>query len=99
MLIDDIRIPELNYSDGAEDGDAGWEAQGFVRTTGKLAQEWTLRLIATKDGSIVVEPVAVDAQGRASITVPAGERAVLAVMGTTPFTTEPATYGYAVVKP
>jgi len=99
MLIDDIRIPELNYSDGAEDGDAGWEPQGFVRTTGKLAQEWTLRLIATKDGSIVVEPVAVDAQGRASITVPAGERAVLAVMGTTPFTTEPATYGYAVVKP
>jgi hypothetical protein len=99
MLIDDIRIPELNYSDGAEESDGGWEAQGFVRTTGELAQEWTLRFISTKDGSLVVEPVAVDAQGRASITVPAGERAILAVMGTTPFTTEPATYSYTVVKP
>jgi hypothetical protein len=99
MLIDDIRIPELNYRDGAEDGDGGWEAQGFVRTTGQLAQEWTLRFIYTKDGSIAVEPVAVDAEGRASVTVPAGERAILAVMGTTPFTTAPATYSYTVVRP
>jgi immune inhibitor A len=99
MLIDDIRIPELNYHDGAEDGDGGWQAQGFVRTTGELAQDWTLRFIYTKNGSIAVEPVAVDAQGRASVTVPAGERAILAVMGTTQFTTEPATYSYTVSKP
>jgi immune inhibitor A len=99
MLIDNIRIPELNYRDGAEDGDGGWEAQGFVRTTSQLAQEWTLRFIYTKDGSIIVEPVVVDAQGRASVSVPEGERAILAVMGTTPFTTEPATYEYTVVKP
>jgi immune inhibitor A len=99
LLIDNIRIPELNYRDSAEDGDAGWEAQGFVRTTGALAQDWTLRFIATKDGSVAVEPVTVDAQGRASVSVPAGERAILAVMGTTEFTTEPATYSYHVTKP
>ena len=99
MLIDDIRIPELNYQDRAEEGDGGWEAQGFVRTTTELAQEWTLRFIYTKDGAISVEPVAVDAQGRASVSVPQGERAILAVMGTTPFTTEPATYSYSVTKP
>jgi immune inhibitor A len=73
MLIDNIRIPELNYSDGAEEGDGGWEAQGFVRTTGALAQEWTLRFIHAKNGSITVDSVAVDAQGRASVTVPDGE--------------------------
>jgi hypothetical protein len=99
MLIDNIRIPELNYSDGAEDGDGGWEAQGFVRTTGELAQDWTLRFVYTKDRTITVEPVTVDAQGRASVVVPDGERAILAVMGTTPFTTEPAEYSYTVVRP
>jgi hypothetical protein len=99
MLIDDIRIPELNYSDGAEDGDGGWEAQGFVRTTGELAQDWTLRFISAKDGAITVEPVAVDAAGKASVRVPAGQRAILVVMGTTPFTTEPAEYSYTVAKP
>ena len=71
----------------------------LVRTTGTLAQEWTLRFIHAKDGTVTVEPVAVDAQGRARVTVPAGERAILAVMGTTPFTTEPATYSYTVSNP
>jgi immune inhibitor A len=99
MLIDNIRIPELSYRDSAEEGDGGWQAQGFVRTTGELPQDWTLRFIYTKDGKIAVEPVAVDAQGRATVTVPNGERAILAVMGSTEFTTEPASYGYSVSKP
>ncbi|MFL5805410.1 MAG: hypothetical protein ACJ8CR_27180 [Roseiflexaceae bacterium] len=99
MLIDNIRIPELNYSDGAEDGDSGWQAQGFVRTTGALPQEWTLRFLHVKSGKIQVESVAVDAQGRATVTVSEGERAILAVMGTTEFTTEPAAYNYTVAKP
>jgi immune inhibitor A len=96
MLIDNIRIPELNYSDGAEEGDGGWQTQGFVRTTGELAQEWALRFAYVRDGKIVVEPVPVDAQGRATIKLPEGERAILTVIGTTPFTTEPASYSYTV---
>ena len=99
MLIDNIRIPELNYSDGAEDGDGGWQAEGFLRTTGVLAQQWTLRLVYVRGGQLHVEPVAVDEQGRASVELPAGDRAVLAVMGTTQFTTEPGSYSYTVSQP
>ncbi len=72
LLIDNIRIPELDYSDGAEGGDGGWQAQGFVRTTGLLAQQWALRLMRATDGKIAVEPLAVDAQGRATVTIPGG---------------------------
>jgi hypothetical protein len=99
MLIDNIRIPELSYSDGAEDGDGGWQAQGFLRTTGILPQTWALRLVYVRGGQLHVEPVAVDEQGRASVELPAGDRAVLAVMGTTQFTTEPGSYSYTVSQP
>jgi immune inhibitor A len=96
LLVDNIRIPELNYRDSAEDGDGGWQAQGFVRTTGELPQSWTLRLIRTAGDQTTVESVPVDAEGRASIQLDAGETGLLAVIGTTPFTTEPAMYSYTV---
>jgi hypothetical protein len=99
MALDNIRIPELNYADGAEDGDGGWQAEGFVRTSGELAQTWALRLIRTNGGTPSVEPVAVDEQGRATVQLANGERGTLAVIGTTPFTTEPARYSYSVTKP
>ncbi len=92
LLLDNIRIPELNYADGAEDGDGGWQAQGFVRTSGVLPQTWALRLIRESGGTTSVERVPVDAAGRAHVQLAEGERGTLAVSGTTPFTTEPASY-------
>ena len=96
MLIDNIRIPELKYADSAEAGDGGWQAKGWVRTQGALAQTWALRLIRRGAGSTSVEQVPVDAQGRAQIALAAGERGTLAVIGTTPYTTEPASYTYRI---
>lgn len=97
MLIDNIRIPELGYADRVEQGDGGWVAQGFVRTSGVLPQEWALRLIRRAGGATTVEQVPVDAQGRARVELAAGERGILAVMGATPLTTEPASYSYQLV--
>jgi immune inhibitor A len=99
MLLDDIRIPELNFIDGAEQDDPSWQAQGFVRTTGELPQTWALRLVRVKDGATRVEQVPVDAQGHAVVQLGDGERGVLAVIGTTRFTTEPATYSYTITTP
>ena len=99
LLIDNIRIPELRYADSAEQGDGGWQAQGFVRTTGALPQTWALRLIRTRGGATSVERVPVDGQGRARVMLAAGERGTLVVSGTAPFTTEPATYTYQVGAP
>ncbi len=99
LLIDNIRIPELQYADSAEDGDGGWQAQGFVRTTGELPQSWALRLIRVSNGATSVEQPPVDPQGRATVQLGASERGVLAVIATTPSTTEAASYHYSVAKP
>ena len=82
----------VQYADGAEDGDGGWQAQGFVRTSGVLPQTWALRLIRESGGTTSVERLPVDAAGRAHVQLAEGERGTLAVSGTTPFTTEPASY-------
>jgi immune inhibitor A len=99
MLVDEIRIPELGYRDGGEDGDAGWLATGFARTTGELPQTWALRLVRSNGSGTTVEPVPVDAEGRASVQLGDGERGTLAVIGTTSLTTEPAAYTYSAVAP
>jgi immune inhibitor A len=91
MLIDDIRIPELNYSDDIE-SESDWEAVGFVRTTGVLKQEWELRIAYTQGQDIIVEKIETDEQGRASFSLPQGSRAILTIIGATPFTTEQASY-------
>jgi hypothetical protein len=96
LLLDNLRIPELGYADGAEQGESGWQAQGFVRTTGELPQTWALRVVRMSGGATTVERVPVDAQGRATVKLGVGERGVLAVSGTARFTTETAAYSYSV---
>ncbi len=93
ILIDNVRIPELGFSDDVESGIGEWEAEGFVQVDGDLPQQWELRLVRTAaDGSIQVEVLPVDAQAQASASLSADESAVLVVMATTPHTTEPASY-------
>jgi hypothetical protein len=93
LLLDNLSIPELDYTDAVDAGPADWQAEGFVRVDGALAQQWELRLVrAATDGQVRVEPLAVDAQGAAQATLAPGERGVLLVTATTPHTTEPASY-------
>jgi immune inhibitor A len=95
MLIDNIAIPEIGFSDDVEGGPGDWQAEGFVRVDGDLAQSWDVRLVVTAaDGSLRVEPLAVGGDGRAMASLGAGESGVLMVMATTLYTTEAA--GYAV---
>jgi hypothetical protein len=94
VLLDDFRIPELNYSDDVERGDGGWQASGFVRTTGALPQRWTLRLVRHSPNGTTVEPAPVDDAGRAHIQLNAGESGVLVFFPSTLFTSEVAHYSY-----
>jgi hypothetical protein len=60
---------------------------------GDLAQSWHLRLVRTAaDGSVNVEEVLVDEQGRAAVRLEQDQSGVLVVAATTPHTTEPARY-------
>ena len=96
LMIDNIRIPAIHFADDAEAGDTGWQASGFVRTTGVLPQQWTLRMIRSGPAGVSVETVPTDQQGRAGVVLKQGERGTLVVVGSTPFTTERARYSYTV---
>ena len=45
MMLDNIEIPEINYSDGAEDDQGGWDTQGFVRSSNVVPAEWIVWLV------------------------------------------------------
>jgi immune inhibitor A len=93
LLLDNLRIPEINWVDDVEAGEGDWVAAGFTRVDGDLPQEWAIRLVRTAaDGAVSVEPLAVDGAGRVQATLAAGERGVIMVAGVTPQTTERAKY-------
>ena len=91
ILIDDIAIPELAFTDDAEtDGD--WRADGFRRTDNTLPQSYILQVIEfAANGS-----VSVTRQPRGSFSIEGFgeslEYAVLVISPTTHTTYQPAAY-------
>lgn len=92
MLLDNIRIPELDLRDDGESGPGAWIAEGFALVDGTLPQRWELRLVRIAPNGTTVEALNVDAAGRASAELAANEEGVLVIVATTPFTSEPAFY-------
>ncbi len=93
ILIDNIRIPELDFADDVENGANNWQAEGFVRFDTVLPQRWSLRLVITDAaGQVRVATLQVDDQGQARASLADGERGVLVISGATPYTTEQANY-------
>jgi hypothetical protein len=93
IFVDNIRVPELGYSDDVEAGENGWQAAGFVRVDGDLPQRWELRLVREDgSGNFTVERLAVDATGAVSGSLEPGERGTLVVIAATSHTTERASY-------
>ncbi|GAB4433460.1 MAG: immune inhibitor A [Chloroflexi bacterium OHK40] len=92
MLIDDIRIPELGFSDDVEGDAHGWQADGFVRVDGDLPQRWELRLVRGSGNNVTVEPLSVAPDGSAMASLAPGEEGTLVVVAATPHTTERARY-------
>lgn len=45
MMLDNIEIPEIDYFDGAEDDQGGWEAQGFIRSSNLVPADWIIWLV------------------------------------------------------
>jgi hypothetical protein len=96
LLLDDLGIPEINDSTDFEDGDGGWEGNGFVRIQNRLPQIFRVALIQYGE-TVSVQHVELDAQQRASIPLALeGNRdgAVLVVSGVTRFTTQEAGYRF-----
>lgn len=98
-LIDDLSIPELEYSEDFEAGLGEWESAGFVYsdnlvaqryrvqviTLGKQAQVLTLELDSTQTGSLTLRGLGSDF-----------DSAVLVISALAPSTTEVASYTYQI---
>jgi hypothetical protein len=96
VALDDVAIPEIGFSDDAE-ADAGWTADGFLRSGNVIPQSWSLQLVEKRrSGETLVRPLRADGEGRVTERL-AGlgrdiERAVLVVSGLAPRTLEEAPF-------
>jgi immune inhibitor A len=101
LCLDDIAIPELGYRDDAEADGRGWQAEGWVRVTDRVPQEFLVQLI-TVGAEAHVERVPLDTSQHGTATVSGlgqgVDRAILVISGVTPVTTEAASYTYQVLQ-
>jgi hypothetical protein len=101
VAIQDISIPEINYTYTADSGDGGWQAQGFVLTNNLLPERYSVQLISYgPDGKPKVErlPLAEDQTGRWNVPLSRLKNSVLVLSALTRTTTEPAPYQLSIVN-
>jgi hypothetical protein len=91
FLIDDLSIVETNYWADFEDGPNGWESEGFVRINNLIPQHFRVSLVRSGN-PVAIEHLTPDASNRVELSLDAGEEVVLAVMGATRHTRQPASY-------
>jgi len=98
LMLDDMSIPEIGYSCDLEKDACDWQAAGFARIDNMLPQTFSLQVILDSGGQTTVTRVPLDANNQATfpLDLKRGDQAILVVSGTTPFTTEPASYEYGI---
>jgi immune inhibitor A len=100
MIVDDVSIPEIGYTDDFESGPGDWTSEGWLLMDNVLTQDFSVQVVQTANRA---QPVTRwigrgdDPRSEREITV-GGEYgdAVLVVSGLAPVTTEPATYSVIV---
>ena len=101
LCLDDISIPEMGYHTDVEAGPDGWQAEGWVRVTEHVPQEFVVQLL-TLGEETRLERVPLDNQMRGTAAVTGlgqdVDRAVLVVSALAPSTTELATYSYQIAE-
>lgn len=96
LILDDISIPEIGFSDDVENGDNGWVSEGWLRMDNILPQYFLVQVVQPGNPESPVTRLLTEGdapQGEWTITV-GGDLgdAVLVVAGLTPVTTESAAY-------
>jgi immune inhibitor A len=95
FFVDDISIPEIGFSDDAEEGSDCWGATGFIRTGTNVEQHYLASVILLGDelrvGALPTQP---DRTGhwRVPLGQPSVEEAVLVISAQAPSTLEQAPY-------
>ncbi|MEZ0397213.1 MAG: hypothetical protein ABWK53_12395 [Anaerolineales bacterium] len=101
FLLDDISIPEIGYHTDFEAGSDCWQAAGFARVQTSLPQTYKLALITQTSAGVSVQPIPLTADQRAQVPLQLaqGDKAVLVVIGTARYTTQPAEYQFSLLAP
>lgn len=94
FLLDDITVPEIGDICGFEQDACGWDSQGFARVDNVLPQTFVVQFIHRSGAQTSVERLPLDAnrQGSMSLNLNSGDTAILVISGTTPFTTQKASF-------
>lgn len=94
MVIDDVRIPEIDYSSDFEADDGGWEAAGWVWVDNALPQRAWVQVAQQAGGEISVARWLApdDGQGWTLPLLADVEQALLVVSPFAPLTTVPTAY-------
>jgi len=93
FMVDDIRIPEINYSTNFETDEGGWDGQGLARIDNLLPQKFVVQVIH-KGSQTTVERLTLDDtnEGELKLNIRSGEEVIVVVSGITAFTNEVASY-------
>jgi len=110
FALDDIAIPKIGYADDVEQGNGGWDPDGFVRSDNSVPQRYLALLIGIgsgdgAEGEVTVERLPMEGiteDGSVEWTVPLGsegwQQAVIVLSGLAPLTTHPALYQLTIEK-
>lgn len=100
FFVDDVSIPEINYSDNMESEDSGWTSEGWILTDNILRQRWLLQVVELENGKDpVITRVPMDENGVGQVTIEnlgRNKTAILTISGMAPVTTEKALYEFSV---
>lgn len=98
FLLDDVSVPELNYSEDFEAGIGGWDTAGWVRMDNVLEQHYIVQALLFTDSGFELQPVDLDASNQGRLAVPnfgtTVQDVVLVVSGATPVTVNKTPYTY-----
>ncbi len=94
LMLDDITVPEIDYTCSFENDTCGWVSNGFVRVDNVLPQTFVVQLIRQSAGQTTIDrmPLDVNRHGSLSLSLKKNDTAFLVVSGTTPFTTQKASF-------
>ena len=101
FALDEIRLEAIGYEEGFEEGEGGWEGEGFVRIGSRIPQTYGLRLVKEGAGGIQVEQIEMDEMngwvGEVEIGGGGSDRLVLVIAGQSRYTNQPASYRFRLV--
>jgi immune inhibitor A len=91
FMLDDISVDAIGYKTDFEADAGGWDGKGFVRVQNALPQTFRLALIMNNK-TVQIINVNADQTAQIPLSLKAGDKAVLVVVGTTRFTRETTAY-------